>query len=565
MEEKLWHKSYAPGVARTLEYEKLTVSEGLTRSAKRFPEKTALNYMGKKITYRELDALINRFARALKDLGVEEGDKVAAILPNIPQVIIANMATFRIGAVVVLNNPLYTERELEYQLDDSDSKIAITLTLLVPRILNIMPRTKLEKVIGCQINTYLPFPKKQLFPYVRKAMYKKLEPSDNVLTFEDLINGYSSDPVEEKGKWEELSTLIYTGGTTGVSKGVMLSHANISCNVQQFRAWFPDLMEGEESLVGTFPIFHSAGFTAVQNFFNWMGWEHHMIPRPEPEGIIEILKKYKPGFLPGVPTIFVGLLNDPEFRKMDLTFIKGFFSGAAPLAADTIRDLEELAGATILEVYGLTETSPIATVTPWGGVIKPGTVGVPVPDTDIKIVDTETGDSEFPTGDVGEVIIKGPQVMMGYYKKPEETAEALRHGWVYTGDLGFFDQDGYLSIVDRKKDMVIAAGYNIYPVEIDNVLFDHPKILEVCVVGVPDEYRGETLKAFIVLKEGETMTEEEVIAYCRERLAAYKVPKLVEFVAELPKSTVGKILRRELRDQEIKKIEEKSSGKVESG
>jgi long-chain acyl-CoA synthetase len=558
MEEKLWHKSYAPGVVKTLEYEKLTISEGLSRSAKRFPEKTALNYMGKKISYRELDGLVNRFARALMDLGVKEGDKVAAILPNLPQVIIANMATFRIGAVVVLNNPLYTERELEYQLDDSDSKIAITLTLLIPRILSIMPKTKLEKIVACQINSYLPFPKKQLFPYVRKAMYAKLEPNDKVVDFDDLIKRYPADPVEEKGKWDELSTLIYTGGTTGVSKGVMLSHANISSNVQQFKAWFPELKEGEESLVGTFPIFHSAGFTAIENYITWMGWEHHMIPRPEPEGIIEILKKYKPGWLPGVPTIFVGLLNDPEFRKMNLSFIKGFFSGAAPLASDTIRDLKDLTGATACEVYGLTETSPIVTVTPWGGVVKPGTVGCPVADTDFKIVDTETGEHELPIGEVGEVIIKGPQVMMGYYKKPEETAQTLKDGWLYTGDLGFFDEDGYLSIVDRKKDMVIAAGYNIYPVEIDNVLFDHPKVLEACVVGLPDKYRGETLKAFVVPREGEDLTEEELIAYCRERLAAYKVPTTIQFIKELPKTTVGKILRRELRDQEIKKMEGES-------
>ncbi len=555
MEEKLWHKSYVEGVPWSIDYERLTVSEGLARSARDFPDQVALNYMGKKITYKQLDGMVNRFARALSDLGVKEGDKVASILPNIPQVIIANMAAFRIGAVVVLNNPLYTERELQYQLDDSDSKIAITLTLLVPRIEKIMPETRVEKVIGCQINTYLPFPKKQLFPLVRKAMYKKIEPSGKVLRFEDLIAKYPSGPVEEKGNWEELSTIIYTGGTTGVSKGVMLSHENISVNTQQFAAWFPDLDRGGISLVGTFPVFHAAGFTACQNFFCWQAWEHCMIPRPDPKGVIEILKRDKPDYLPGVPTIFVGLLAEPEFRDMDLSFIKGFFSGAAPLAADTIRDLKELTGATILEVYGQTETAPIATVTPWGGEIKPGTVGIPVPDTDIRIVDLERGETELPRGEVGEIIIKGPQNMMGYYKKPEETKEALRDGWVYTSDIGFFDEDGYLSVVDRKKDMIIAAGYNIYPVEIDNVLFDHPKILEACAVGVPDEYRGETLKAFIVIKEGETLTEEEVIAYCRENMAPYKVPKTIEFVAELPKSVVGKILRRELRDQEIQKQE----------
>lgn len=338
-----------------------------------------------------------------------------------------------------------------------------------------------------------------------------------------------------------------------MSKGVMLSHKNISCNTQQFRAWFPDIKDGEISIVGTFPIFHSAGFTAIQNMMIWSCWEHVMIPRPEPKGLVELLKKCRPQYLPGVPAIFVGLLSNPEFREMDLSFIKGFFSGAAPLAADTIRDLKDLTGATILEVYGMTETTPVATATPWGGAIKPGSVGIPVPDTDVKVVDLESGEAELPVGDTGEIIIKGPQNMMGYYKKPEETACTLRDGWVYTGDIGFFDSDGYLSVVDRKKDMVIASGYNIYPVEIDNILFDHPKILEACAVGIPHEYRGETLKAFIVVNEGETITEEEVIAYCTERLAAYKVPKMIEFIDELPKTAVGKVLRRELRDMEIKK------------
>jgi long-chain acyl-CoA synthetase len=551
MEEKIWHKSYAPGVPAHLDFEKVTIPQALTRTAGRHGNKVALSFQGKGITYRELDAMVNRCARALKALGIDEGDKVAVILPNLPQTVIVNMAVFRIGAVLVLVNPLYTERELTYQLGDSDSVMAVTLSVLVPRILSIMPDTGIKKVVGVQINTYLPFPKKQLFPYVRKQMYRKIEESDVVHDFARLIKAYPPEPVEERSGWEALSTLIYTGGTTGVSKGVMLSHANISCNVQQFRSWFPDLKDGEESLVGTFPIFHSAGFTSIQNLITWAGWKHCVLPRPEPEGVLEILKRDRPTFLPGVPTIFVGCLASQEFREMDLSSIKGFFSGAAPLAADTIRDLKQLTGADMCEVYGLTETSPIVTATPWGGVIKPGTVGVPVPDTEVLIMDTETGERELAQGEIGEIVLKGPQVMMGYYKKPEETAGVLRHGGVYTGDLGFLDPDGYLTIVDRKKDMIIAGGFNIYPVEIDGVLFDHPKILEACTVGVPDAYRGETVKAFVVVKEGETLTSEEVIAYCREKLAAYKVPKVVEFVDSLPKSAVGKILRRELRDQKI--------------
>jgi len=553
MQERLWHKSYVAGVKKTLDYEKVTIPQALTRTAKNFPDHTALNYMGKRIPYRELNDLVNRFAQALLDMGIKPGDKAAVCLPNIPQVIIANLAILRIGAVAVQNNPLYTERELEYQLNDSESKIVITLALLIPRMEKIKPKTQMEKIIGCHINTYLPFPKKQLFPFVKKDMYRKIEPTEDVLVFNELIGKYSSEAVDEASQWDELAALLYTGGTTGVSKGVMLNHANLSSNAQQFAAWFPDIKPGEERLMGNFPVFHIAGFAAIQNFITWQGWENIMVPRPEPKINIELIKKYKPTFLPGVPTIFVGLLAESDFRKLDHSSMKGFFSGAAPLAADTLADLKDVTGATMCEVYGSTETTALATITPWGGVIKPGTVGVPVADTDIKIVDIDDPEKKLEIGEPGEIAIKGPQIMMGYYKKPEETEETIKDGWFFTGDIGKFDEDGYLTIVDRKKDMIIAGGYNIYPVELDDVLMGHPKILEACTVGIPHDYRGETVKAFIVVKESETLTQEEVVDYCKEKLAAYKVPKIVEFIDELPKSAVGKILRRELRDRELEK------------
>ena len=553
MQEKIWHKSYANGVPRTISYEQVTISEALKRSAEKFPDRTALNYMGKIFTYREYNALVNQFARVLLSAGVAEGDKVAVCLPNIPQAFIADMAIFRIGAVIVQNNPLYTERELAYQLDDSDARIVITLSLLVPRIEKIQSQTKIEKIIACHIHGYLPFPKKQLFPFVKKDMVRKIIPSETISVFQDVIRKQPPEPVEEKGKWDQTAALIYTGGTTGVSKGVMLTHANLSSNVQQFAAWFPDLKPGEELLMGNFPVFHSAGFTAIQNYSAWMAHGIILVPRPEPKINIELIKKYRPTFLPGVPTIFVGLLNDPEFKTLDFSSIKGFFSGAAPLASDTIQELKQLTGALMCEVYGSTETAPIVSATPWGGTVKPGSVGCPVPDTDIRIVDKDDHEKELPVGEPGEIKIKGPQIMAGYYKKEPETSEVLKDGWFLTGDIGKFDDDGYLYIIDRKKDMVIAGGYNIYPVEVDNILFEHPKILEACVVGIPDSYRGETLKAFIVLKEGESCTSEEISAFCKERLAAYKIPKQIEFVKELPKSTVGKILRRKLRDMEIEK------------
>ena len=509
--------------------------------------------MGKRITYRELNDLVNRFAQALLDLGIKPKDKAAVCLPNIPQVIITNLAILRIGAVAVQNNPLYTERELEYQLNDSESKIVVTLTLLIPRMEKIKSKTQVKKIIGCHINTYLPFPKKQLFPFVKKDMYRKVEPTEDVLVFNELIGKYSSEAVDEASQMDELAALLYTGGTTGVSKGVMLNHANLSSNAQQFAAWFPDIKPGEERLMGNFPVFHIAGFSAIQNLIIWQGWENIMVPRPEPKINIELIKKYKPTFLPGVPTIFVGLLVEADFRKLDHSSMKGFFSGAAPLAADTLADLKEVTGATMCEVYGSTETTALATITPWGGLIKPGTVGVPVADTDIKIVGVDEPEKEIEIGEPGEITIKGPQIMMGYYKKPTETEEAIKDGWFFTGDIGKLDEDGYLTIVDRKKDMIIAGGYNIYPVELDDVLMGHPKILEACTIGIPHEYRGETVKAFIVVKQSETLTQEEVVDYCKEKLAAYKVPKMVEFIDELPKSAVGKILRRELRDREVAK------------
>jgi long-chain acyl-CoA synthetase len=280
-----------------------------------------------------------------------------------------------------------------------------------------------------------------------------------------------------------------------------------------------------------------------------------MVPRPDAKINVDLIKKYRPTFVPGVPTMFVGMLADPEFRKLDFSSVKGFFSGAAPLAADTIRDLKELTGSTMCEVYGSAETAPFATVTPWGGAVKPGTVGIPLPDTDVKIVDLTDPDKELARGEEGEIAIKGPQIMMGYFNKPEETANVMNGDWYLSGDIGKFDEDGYLSVVDRKKDMIIAGGYNIYPVELDDVLMGHPKILEACTIGLPHEYRGETGKAFIVVKEGQELTEDEVVAYCKENLAAYKVPKLLEFIDELPKSAVGKILRRKLRDMEMEKTE----------
>jgi len=555
MEEKVWHRFYPEGTPPEVELQETTMPEALEAAARDFPDHVAYIYMGKMITYRQLQKLVYCFANALADLGVRPGDKVGMLLPNLPQAIIADYAVYYLGAVTVMNNPLYTECELLHQLNDSDTTYIVTLDLLLPRVLKLQPQTGIQKIITCHINDYLPFPVKQLFPFVKKEMYRKDEPHQDVYPFMNLINRYPETPVENRAQWNETAALLYTGGTTGVSKGVELTHANISGAIQIFSAWFPDIERGDlERLVGVYPVFHIAGYEVSQNLIVWNAWSCVLVPRPEPAVITKMLKKFRPTFLPGVPTIFVGLLSLKEFREMDLSFVKGYFGGAAPLPEDTLNQLRDLHGAVINDVYGATENTAFATATPWKGTVKIGTVGVPLPNTEIKIVDLETGEKELDPGQDGEICIRGPQVMKGYYKRPEETAAVLKDGWFYLGDIGHLDEDGYLTIADRKKDMIVAGGYNIYPAEVDQVLMLHPDVLEACAIGVPDEYRGETVKAYVVPQAGKTLDAETLKTYCKENLAAYKVPTEFIYVDELPKTAVGKILRRTVREMEMERI-----------
>jgi long-chain acyl-CoA synthetase len=557
MDDKLWHKSYRPEVHKSLDYEDMPMVDILSRTAKNFPDQVALIYMGKKITYQELDRLVTQFANVLIELGVKPDDRIALLLPNIPQIVIAYYGTWRAGAVAVPNNPLYTDRELEHQFNDSGSTTLVTLDLLAPRMLALRPKTKIKRIISCHINDYLPFPIKQLFPFVKKGMYKKYEAAPDFHEYRQIMLSASSSPPNISRSLNDAGLLPYTGGTTGPSKGVVLTHKNISYMAQIIKSWFFDLKETRQSTLAVFPFFHIAGFSAVMNAAILLGWTDILVPKPEPTIVLDMMLKYKPTVVPAVPTIYVGLLALPTFRKSDLSFIKGFFSGAAPLALETINDLKAATGADLVEAYGMTESSALITVTPWRGKIKAGSAGVALPDTDLKIVDIESGTKEMAIGEEGEILFKGPQMCQGYYNNPDETSNSIRDGWFYTGDIGKLDDDGYLYIVDRKKDMIIAGGYNIYPRDIDEVLFEHPKIEEACAIGIPHEYRGETVKAFIVIKPGASLTEEKLDTYCRERLAAYKVPKIYEFIDELPKSAVGKILRKDLRAMELARQETK--------
>ncbi len=560
--EKRWVSSYGPNVSRSLEYENVSLPQALTRMAQKHPQHPALIFLDAKISYGRLEALANQIANALIAMGVKPGDKVAMLMPNMPQLVAATYGAWRAGAVAVMNNPLYTDKELEYQLANSEASTLITLDLLGPRMIALRPKTSIQRIIITHIRDHLGFPKKQLLPILARDKHRNIPSQPGVYEWTDLLKQYPATDPGVSIDFEGLACLQYTGGTTGISKGAMLSHANLSKNVQQVAAWFPGFNEKEIVLLGVLPFFHIFGLTACMNVCIWRAWTDILIPKPDPLTILKAIRKYRADFLPAVPTMFVGILNHPKISEFDLTSIQGCFSGAAPLPVEVVKAFEARTGSQICEGYGLTETSPVATINPFGGKTKVGSIGLPIPDTQIKVVDLIDGTRELPVGEAGEILIKGPQLTRGYYKNPEETAIALKEGWLYTGDIGKMDEEGYFYIVDRKKDMIIAGGLNIYPREIDEVLFEHPKILEACAIGIPDPYRGETVKAFVVLKPGEKMTEAEVMEFCQQKLAKYKVPKIVEFTGSLPKSLVGKVLRKELRAMEMAQKRNKGKGEI---
>ena len=557
-DSKPWVKFYAEGVSETYEYEEKTLVEYFEEITKKYPDNTAIIFQDYKISYQRLRDMVHRLAAAFSSWGIKKGDRIALLLPNTIQCIAAYYAGLSVGAIMVMNNPLYSDAELEHQLCDSESKILVCIDLLANRMIDLRPKTKVKQIITCSIGDYLPFPKNYLFPIVakRRGLKADIKSTDNLFKFKDLLKSHAPNPPKVELSFDDVAMYQYTGGTTGVSKGVMLTHKNLSINAQQCSEWYYSLLEGNEIMLSALPYFHVFGLTTSMNLPITKGWTQIPIPRPEPIDLIKTIDNYKVTLAPLVPTMFIGMLNHPELPNYDLTSLKGCISGSAPLPVDVKKKFEEITKMQIVEGFGLTEASPVTHCNPFGdGVIeKPGSIGMPFPDTLCKIVDIDNGIKEMPVGEPGELIIKGPQVMKGYKNLPKETAETIRKGWLYTGDIAQMDKDGYFYIVDRKKDMIIAGGYNIYPRDIDEVLFENPKVLEACAIGIPDEYRGETVKVFIVLKEGETATEDEIIEFCKKKLAKYKVPKIVEFVEELPKNLVGKVLRKELRKQELAKM-----------
>ena len=557
--ERIWLKNYDSGVPHSVEYPDINLYQLFAEIVQKYPEKPFTSFMGAALTYKEVFRLVNKFAGALASLGVKEGDKVAIHLPNCPQFIITYFAVFKLGAINVPCNPMYVAREMKHQLNDSGAETVITLTRLYGMVKGIQKDTKVKNVIATGIKDYFPGKLRLLY-----TLFNEKKEGDRVAlatedhSFVDLVQrGDAASVTEITVKPEDHAVYMYTGGTTGLSKGAVLTHRNLVVNSYQLLNWLPENNPGNESVMAVLPLFHSYGMTMCINFALIVAAKTVLLPRFDLKMILEAIQKEKVNYFPGVPTIYVAINNSPETPSYDLSSIKFCISAAAPLPVEVQSKFEQITGGKLIEGFGLSETSPVTHTNPIVGPRKAGSIGLPMPDTDIKVVDVNTGE-DLPLGEIGELCIKGPQVMDGYLNMPEETARVLKDGWLKTGDIARIDEDGFTYIVDRKKDMIIAGGFNIYPRDIEEVLFTHPQIKEAVVTGIRDPYRGETIKAYCVVKGEETLTEEEVIKYCKENLAAYKVPKLVEFRHELPKTMVGKVLRRVLREEEEKKLEEKS-------
>lgn len=548
-----WARHYDQGVPLEVDLPQTTITGLLQEAGERAGNLPALQFFGKITTYGDLLKQVQRLARALRDLGLAPGDRLAVLLPNCPQLVVAYHAALYLGAVAVLLNPLLSPPEISLQLRDSDSRLLVVLDHLLPKVEE--NQTRLSRMVVTSLADALPWPLSWLYPLKawRQGLAQGFAPGPGRYRWRDLLAFTPlTPPVTVRP--QELAVLQYTGGTTGTPKAAMLSHRNLLANVAQINAWLPRIRYGEERVVGLIPFFHSFGLTACLNWPLSAAAMTIILPKFEPKTFLAMLRKTRPTVLPGVPTLFVALLNQPDLAGIDFSRMWACISGSAPLPQEVRDRFERLTGCRIMEGYGLTEASPVTHLNPYQGERPPGSIGLPFPSTQAKIVDAETGERELPLGEVGELVIKGPQVMQGYWQRPEESAEALRDGWLFTGDLAKMDEKGYFYLIDRKKDLIINAGFNVYPREVEEVLYQHPEVLEAVAYGLPDPYRGEQVKVVVVPRPGAQLTAEDLVAFCGPRLASYKIPTLVEFRDSLPKSMVGKVLRRLLREEDLKRL-----------
>ena len=556
---KPWTRHYDPDVPASLVYPSVPLQAMLDDAAENHPNSTATIFFTRKRSYRSISDAAWRFANGLRRLGVKTGDRVALVLPNSPQFVIAFYGALRAGAVVVPCNPLYTPPELQHQLADSGSTIVVTLSRFYPvvkaaRAVASRPGApapaSVEHVIVTNIKEEMPPILRVLFTLAKEKKDGHRQPfagDPGAVSFKEVLTA-PADPFDAGTGPDDLAVLQYTGGTTGTSKGAMLSHRALVANTLQCRAWFTNLRDGADVAMAVMPFFHVYGLTVVMSLAVQGAAAMILEPQFELERVLKDVQRYRPKLFCGAPRIYNAINNSPLAQKYDLRSIEACVSGSAPLLVETHRRFVELTGASLVEGYGLTEAAPVTHCNPlFGeGKQKVGSIGVPYPDVESKIVDLETGEHVMPPGEPGELILRGPQLMDGYYKRPEETAQTLRDGWLYTGDIATVDPEGYVSIVDRKKEMIIVSGFKVYPREVEEALALHPAVMDAAAIGVPHPLKGEEVKAFVVLKPGATATADDIRAHCEKHLAPFKRPKEIEFRESLPKTLIGKTLRRQL-------------------
>jgi long-chain acyl-CoA synthetase len=552
-----WTQHYDPGVPATLSYPDVTFHALLDDAAESYPDAVATIFFNKKRTYKSISDDAWRFANGLRKLGVKKGDRVAILLPNAPQFIVSFFGALRAGATVVPCNPLYTAPELHHQLADSGASTLVVLSRLYPVAKTARTGTSVKNVIVTNIKEEMPPLLRVMFTIAKEKKDGHRQPfkgDEGALAFREVLEAPAT-PFDGGTRQNDVALLQYTGGTTGVSKGAMLSHRALVANILQCRAWFTNLQDAKGTGMAVMPFFHVYGLTVVMGLSIQSASAMILEPQFDLAHVLKDVQRHKPNTFSGAPRIYNAIINSPLATKYDLKSIEACVSGSAPLLVETHRKFVELTGANLVEGYGLTEAAPVTHTNPlFGkGKQKVGSVGVPFPDVESKVMDLESGTREVGPGESGELVLRGPQLMDGYYNKPEETAQTIRNGWLYTGDIATVDADGYVAIVDRKKEMIIVSGFNVYPREVEEALALHPAILDSAAIGVPHPIKGEEVKAFVVLKPGASATAEEIIAHCRTQLAPFKVPKDIEFRESLPKTLIGKTLRRQLAEEDRKK------------
>ena len=551
MDDFPWRKNYDEGVPHTLEYPQVPLFHFLEEVARKNPEAACTIFKSARISYGEMNAITDRLAAGLASLGVKKGDRVGIFMPNTPQFVMAYFAALKAGATVVATSPLYGPKEIEHQANDAGIEVMLVMSNFYNKVKEVQPHTGIKTLVVTNLKETLPPLLAFLFGMLKeKKEGFRAQLSREDVWMQDLMSKFKPEdrPKLDIGP-DDKALFQYSGGTTGVPKAAIALHRNLVANTLQIRSWIPSLEYGNEVMLMAIPLFHVYGMVAGMNFAIALGAAMVMVPNPRDiPDVLDNIQKYNATLFPGVPTLYNAINNHADVKagKYNLHSIKACISGSAPLLKDTKDKFEVLTGGKLFEGYGLSEAPTATHCNPYLGENKEGSIGLPLPDVEVRIISLDDGVTVLPTGEIGEIVVRGPQVMYGYHNMPTETANTLRDGWLYTGDIGRVDEEGYFYIVDRKKELIKPGGFQVWPREVEEVIQAHPKVMEVGVAGVPDPKRGETVKAWVVVQKGETLTVDELRAYCKEQMAVYKVPTLVEFIDEIPKSNVGKILRREL-------------------